>query len=48
MYRCTAARTRVQVDQNYLATIYVDDLPIYGRIGANVKDQGPSIFVNHK
>lgn len=37
-----------QVEQKYLANIYVDDLPIYGPVGINDPDMGFSIFVNHK
>lgn len=37
-----------QVEQKYLANIYVDDLPIYGPVGSNDPDSGLSVFVNHK
>lgn len=37
-----------QVEQKYLANIYVDDLPIYGPVGDKNKENGFVIFVNHK
>eukprot|EP00903_Cladosiphon_okamuranus_P013038 g12165.t1 len=44
----SASEFRRAVEQKYLANIYVDDLPIYGAVGAIDEHTGFNIFVNQK
>lgn len=45
--RTHGAHAHPQVEQKYLANIYVDDLPVYGPVG-NLVEKELCIYVNQK